>query len=562
MIPLAALEKITGASGIAPQIEAVLPAGVRRRQLSVRTLLAGMCLALAGGRPARLTRVRQVLAGLPGDEQRRLGVLANWKDGPHLLTYRQAGYTFGLVARALGKAEPDGLPSPELQAACDQLLEASVPDRFKDASTSLAVDWSDLETFSRPPPHGTGDCADPEASWGHRRNNLLHDEDELFFGYCLSDAVTVPDEQGPPVPGFTRRMTVSSCRRDPVPAFTGVLTAMPAAGIPLGDVLADSGYSHRVPQHWASPLRQAGAQLVQDLHPHDRGPRAPTTARSSATGTCTALRHPARCCNSGRPPPARRKNRPPATTARPLNSPATSSAASPPTTPTVTTASSAQPLWARSAARSARPPCCWTGTARRSSPRRRTRPLLHPADHHHPGRRGSQDQAETRLSVKSPPPVLRPPHRRRTRLRHCKGPRRRQHQPRLVPPHGPGPAHAARHDPADHPQPAHPGSLEHPATRKRPPRCQRPAPKTRRRRRPRRRTALTTNRPTTSPAPAATASTAATRPKHAPARRKPQHPPRRGPRKPAPRHGPSTGQNVRPKRENRPHRNVKTSGWS
>jgi hypothetical protein len=48
---------------------------------------------------------------------------------------------------------------------------------------------------------------------------------------------------------------------------------MPAAGIPLGDVLADSGYSHRVPQNWAAPLRTAGAQLVQDLHPHDRGPK-------------------------------------------------------------------------------------------------------------------------------------------------------------------------------------------------------------------------------------------------------------------------------------------------
>jgi hypothetical protein len=48
---------------------------------------------------------------------------------------------------------------------------------------------------------------------------------------------------------------------------------MPAIGIPLGDVLSDSGYSHRVPQHWATPLRAAGAELVQDLHPQDRGPK-------------------------------------------------------------------------------------------------------------------------------------------------------------------------------------------------------------------------------------------------------------------------------------------------
>jgi hypothetical protein len=289
---LAVFEEIIDASGAAARIEAVLPAGVRARQLSVRTLLAGMCLALADGRPAHLTRVRQALAHLPEDDQRRLGVLADWKDGPHRLTCRQTEYTFALVARALGKDKPDGLPSPALQAACDDLLEASIPAELKSASRSLAVDWTDLESFSRPPPRGTSDCADPEASWGHRRNNLRHDEDELFFGYYLSDAVTVPGEQGPPVPELARRMTASSCRHDPVPAFTGVLTAMPAAGIPLGDVLSDSGYSHRVPQHWASPLREAGAALVQDLHPHDRGPRGTHAGAVVSNGNLYCPRTP------------------------------------------------------------------------------------------------------------------------------------------------------------------------------------------------------------------------------------------------------------------------------
>jgi hypothetical protein len=75
-----------------------------------------------------------------------------------------------------GEDQPDGRPSPALQAACDDLPEAGIPAELKEASSSLAVDWSDLEPFSRPPPRGTGDCADPEASWGHRKNNLLHDE--------------------------------------------------------------------------------------------------------------------------------------------------------------------------------------------------------------------------------------------------------------------------------------------------------------------------------------------------------------------------------------------------
>jgi hypothetical protein len=273
MIPLAAFEEIIDASGAAARIEAMLPAGVRRRQLTARTLLAGMCLTQADGRPAHLTRVHQALVSLPGDDQRRLGVLAGWKHGPHLLTYRQTEYTFGLVAAALGKDEPDGLPSGPLQRVCDALLEASIPEEFKNGSRSLAVDWTDLESFSRPPPHGTSDCADPEASWGHRKNNLLRSEDELFYGYYLSAGVMVPEEKGPPVPELARRATVSSCGHDPVRAFVPVLTAMPPAGIPLGDILDDSGYAHRDAGAWAIPLRAAGAALVQDLHPHDRGPK-------------------------------------------------------------------------------------------------------------------------------------------------------------------------------------------------------------------------------------------------------------------------------------------------
>ena len=200
MIPLAAFEEIIGASGAAPRIEAMLPIGVRPRQLTVRTLLAGMCLTQADHRPAHLTRVHQALVSLPADEQRRLGVLADWKDGPHLLTYRQTEYTFGLVAGALGKDEPDGLPSGDVAGICDDLLEASVPAQFKDASASLAVDWTDLESFSRPPPAKGGECADPEASWGHRKNNLLRSEDELFYGYYFSAAVMMPSENGTAVP--------------------------------------------------------------------------------------------------------------------------------------------------------------------------------------------------------------------------------------------------------------------------------------------------------------------------------------------------------------------------
>ena len=152
MIALPVLEEVIDRSGIAPRIELLLPIGVRARQLLVRTLLPGMLLALADHRPAHLTRVHQALTTLPEDDQRRLSVVADWKHGPHRLTYRQTERTFGLVTGALAKDVPDGLPSDPLQRICDDLLEASVPEKSKDASASLAVDWTDLETFSRPPP--------------------------------------------------------------------------------------------------------------------------------------------------------------------------------------------------------------------------------------------------------------------------------------------------------------------------------------------------------------------------------------------------------------------------
>ena len=139
---LAPLEEIIDASGVAPRIEALLPAGVRHRQLRVRTLLAGMLLSQADHRPAHLTRVRDALIALPADDQARLGVLEDWKTGPHLLTYRQTERTFGLVTGALAKDQPDGAPSRALARICDGLLEASIPGEYKQASSAADLGTS------------------------------------------------------------------------------------------------------------------------------------------------------------------------------------------------------------------------------------------------------------------------------------------------------------------------------------------------------------------------------------------------------------------------------------
>ena len=114
-IPLARLEEIIDASGVAPAIEAMLPVGVRQRQLHPRTLLVGMQLALTDRRPAHLTEVHAALTSLPRADQERLGVTADWHGGPHRLTYRQVEHTHRIINRALAKDQPDGAPSPRLQ---------------------------------------------------------------------------------------------------------------------------------------------------------------------------------------------------------------------------------------------------------------------------------------------------------------------------------------------------------------------------------------------------------------------------------------------------------------
>jgi hypothetical protein len=273
-IGLSLLEDITDASGVAPLIETLLPAGVRHRQLHARTLLIGMQLTLSGRRPAHLTEVHAALTSLPAADQQRLGVTEDWNDGPHQLTYRQIEHTHRLITRALARTSPDGTPSPALQHVCDALTEASIPEAFKNASTSMAADWTDVEAWARSVPHhDAGSGTDPEAGWGHRNVGRTIEEGQMFFGYLLSAAVMVADDNGPPVPELARRITAGSPRHDPAAALAAVLVTMAGAGARLGDIIADSGYAHRVPATWAQPLRAAGATLVQDLHPNDRGPQ-------------------------------------------------------------------------------------------------------------------------------------------------------------------------------------------------------------------------------------------------------------------------------------------------
>lgn len=250
----------------------------------MRSFVLGAACCLSDGRPAHLSRVHQVLCSLEEADRRRLGVVVEQKGRAHVLTYRQTEYLNDLLEKALGKQKPDGLATQRLQGLLDALVDASVPEEYKEASSSLALDWTDIESFAHPPGKD-GVSADPEAAWGHRRGGGPGEHSELFFGHYLSLATMVREDGAEEVPELVRQVTLSACDHDPVPVAVGSLVGrFERRALVPGDLLGDSGYAHRVPEHFALPLRAAGARLVMDLHPQDRGPQGTFAGAVLANG--------------------------------------------------------------------------------------------------------------------------------------------------------------------------------------------------------------------------------------------------------------------------------------
>jgi hypothetical protein len=182
-----------------------------------------------------------------------------------------------------------------------------------------------------------------------------------------------------------------------------VLTAMPAAGIPLGDILGDSGYAHRDAGAWALPIRQAGAQLIQDLHPHDRGPKGTHHGAIIANGNLYWPAAPRTLLELG-----------------PLTRTATKAQAADHDCKTAELAryklgrlTADDPdgyhrvQWPRRHGQDPLPAPPRLddpepGPARDPHTARASSGLLHPADHHRPAGRARQDRAETRLPLRKP----------------------------------------------------------------------------------------------------------------------------------------------------------------
>ena len=118
---------------------------------------------------------------LPETDRIRLGVAADWKHGPHLLTYRQVERTFHLAVTALAKDQPDGAPSPAWPASSTRCWKPASRAGHKDRPArwpSTGATWKPsparrpAAAATAPTPKPPGDTA-AATSHGQKGRALL-----------------------------------------------------------------------------------------------------------------------------------------------------------------------------------------------------------------------------------------------------------------------------------------------------------------------------------------------------------------------------------------------------
>ncbi len=201
-VPLAAAQDIIDASGVAPWIEDLLPRAVRGRQLSARTLLIGMTSRWLTA-PAQLTRVHAALTALPEADQVRLGVTPGRPgriSSPTARSSTPSGWPSRPWARTT-RRRAIGRPASSLR----QPAGGQHPARSR-TPPALAADWTDVESWSRPPRHGTTSAPTPR-----RPGATATPTCPAPAARCSSATTSASrhdaEENGPPVPELARRMT-------------------------------------------------------------------------------------------------------------------------------------------------------------------------------------------------------------------------------------------------------------------------------------------------------------------------------------------------------------------
>ena len=228
-------------------------------------------------------------------------MIADWKHGPHLLTYRQTEYTFGLVAdgprqgragRAALAGAAGGLrrPAGGLRPGGVQGRQHVAGRGLDGPGVLLPAPAARHQRLRRPRGVLGTPQEQPAAQRGRAVLRLLPvRRDHDARGERARRPRARPPRHGVVVPARPGPRVRPRPDRDARRRASRSATSSPTPATPTA-----------TPDAWALPLAPPARSSSRTCTRTTAAPRAPTTAPSSPTATCTARAHPARCWNSGR----------------------------------------------------------------------------------------------------------------------------------------------------------------------------------------------------------------------------------------------------------------------
>ena len=270
-------EALVDESGAAVLVEQLLQAAAeksgRPRELPVRTLfVAQQLLAFEGDH--FLVSVPKLLNNLDAVTKRRLGIYRR------TVTYRQVQHLFAVIAAVTYDATDQSETS---YRTFDELTNAiATKGAHPDAAntTSLGIDASDIPSWGTSRYRFAYDdegtyignelhVTDPDAHWRSKDNP---EGKVSFFGYDLTVAVGVREENGPAVPLAVKAMRFrAATHKTTAMGLACVGDAAARQGV-LGDVLMDRGYTiSNDGKDFVLPVRGLGGEPIFALRDNQLG---------------------------------------------------------------------------------------------------------------------------------------------------------------------------------------------------------------------------------------------------------------------------------------------------
>lgn len=313
-------------SGVAVDVESPLvPSHTGRpRALKADVFFTGAVLVAFKGLTLTLDNIHKALTEwISPSVQNALGVRIKESKGEMSkpISIRQVRYLFEAVKRQLESSEaqaPDLSPverelrSDALQSIIDKLLAASMLQAMPKQIT-LAWDSSGVESWAKPkwPATAKSDEADADLdavekkmrkiqkaadfakSQGQKkkskplvrsfdldahlgyRTKTYDNKSTKLFGYDLFAGVAVLPIGVPAdvMPKLVLSLTLRPAAGSVTEPTLALIDRLVDSGYSIDELLADRGFSYKIPGDWAEKLHERGISQVQDIHPLDHGMR-------------------------------------------------------------------------------------------------------------------------------------------------------------------------------------------------------------------------------------------------------------------------------------------------